>query len=81
MPFSSDAHSSCITPAQAATVTVRMIIGQNLDSKLVMSLALVLGVPHAGGSILASLGSFNQMWMSAQEYAEHGPGLIHRRCP
>jgi actin-like protein 6A len=35
----------------------------------------------AGGSILASLGSFQQMWMSKQEYDEHGPGLVHRKCP
>ena len=28
-----------------------------------------------GGSILASLGSFHEMWMSRQEYDEHGPGL------
>lgn len=34
-----------------------------------------------GGSILASLGSFQQMWMSKQEYDEHGAGLVHRKCP
>ena len=34
-----------------------------------------------GGSILASLGSFQQMWLSKQEYEEHGAGLIHKRCP
>lgn len=34
-----------------------------------------------GGSILASLGSFQQMWLSKAEYDEHGPSLIHRKCP
>ena len=34
-----------------------------------------------GGSILASLGSFQQMWMSKAEYEDHGKGLIHRRAP
>lgn len=34
-----------------------------------------------GGSILASLGSFQQMWMSKAEYEEHGPALIHRKSP
>eukprot|EP00743_Colponemidia_sp_Colp-15_P003099 GILK01003349.1.p1 GENE.GILK01003349.1~~GILK01003349.1.p1 ORF type:complete len:426 (-),score=47.17 GILK01003349.1:181-1458(-) len=34
-----------------------------------------------GGSILASLGSFQQMWMSKQEYAEHGATLVERKCP
>ena len=36
--------------------------------------------PWIGGSILASLGSFQQMWMSKAEYEEHGKGLIHRRA-
>ncbi|KAK9839463.1 hypothetical protein WJX81_003687 [Elliptochloris bilobata] len=34
-----------------------------------------------GGSILASLGSFQQMWMSKSEYDEHGAALIHRKAP
>ncbi|KAG6512741.1 actin-related protein 4-like [Zingiber officinale] len=34
-----------------------------------------------GGSILASLGSFQQMWFSKAEYEEHGVSYIQRRCP
>jgi actin-like protein 6A len=34
-----------------------------------------------GGSILASLGTFQQMWMSKAEYSEHGAGLIHKKAP
>ncbi|GBG64754.1 hypothetical protein CBR_g46712 [Chara braunii] len=34
-----------------------------------------------GGSILASLGSFQQMWMSKPEYEENGPSFVHRKCP
>jgi len=34
-----------------------------------------------GGSILGSLGSFQQMWMSKQEYDEHGKSLVERKCP
>ena len=34
-----------------------------------------------GGSILASLGSFQQLWMSKQEYEEQGASGIHRKCP
>ncbi|CAM6103996.1 unnamed protein product [Calypogeia fissa] len=34
-----------------------------------------------GGSILASLGSFQQMWLSKAEYEEHGPSYVHRKCP
>uniref|UniRef100_A0A6B2L4V3 Actin n=1 Tax=Arcella intermedia TaxID=1963864 RepID=A0A6B2L4V3_9EUKA len=34
-----------------------------------------------GGSILASLGSFHQMWMSKQEYDEVGKSLVNLKCP
>jgi len=34
-----------------------------------------------GGSILASLGSFQQCWMSKQEYEEKGAALIHLKAP
>ncbi|GAB2243694.1 hypothetical protein Droror1_Dr00023822 [Drosera rotundifolia] len=34
-----------------------------------------------GGSILASLGSFQQMWFSKAEYEEHGPTYVQRKCP
>jgi len=33
-----------------------------------------------GGSILASLGSFQQMWLSKSEYEEHGASYVHRKC-
>ncbi|KRT83902.1 hypothetical protein AMK59_4595, partial [Oryctes borbonicus] len=33
-----------------------------------------------GGSILASLTTFQQMWISKQEYEECGPVIVHRKC-
>lgn len=33
-----------------------------------------------GGSILASLGSFHQLWISRKEYEEHGAGIVEKRC-
>ena len=33
-----------------------------------------------GGSILASLSTFQQMWISKQEYDEGGPGIVHKKC-
>ncbi|KAJ3575876.1 hypothetical protein NP233_g818 [Leucocoprinus birnbaumii] len=32
-----------------------------------------------GGSILASLSTFQSMWCSKQEYDESGPGIVHRK--
>ncbi|KAK2568226.1 Actin-like protein 6A [Acropora cervicornis] len=37
--------------------------------------------PWIGGSILASLGSFQQMWISKQEYEDQGKGSVERKCP
>ncbi len=33
-----------------------------------------------GGSILASLSTFQQMWISKQEYDESGPSIVHRKA-
>ena len=33
-----------------------------------------------GGSILASLTTFQQMWISKEEYDEAGPTIVHRKC-
>jgi len=33
-----------------------------------------------GGSILASLSTFQEMWISKQEYDEAGAGIVHRKC-
>lgn len=33
-----------------------------------------------GGSILGSLTTFRQMWISADEYHESGPSIVHCKC-
>lgn len=33
-----------------------------------------------GGSILSSLSTFQQMWITKAEYDEEGPGVVHRKC-
>jgi len=33
-----------------------------------------------GGSILASLTTFQQMWIGKEEYEESGPSIVHRKC-
>ncbi|KAG2450176.1 hypothetical protein HYH02_000278 [Chlamydomonas schloesseri] len=33
-----------------------------------------------GGSVLASLASFASQWVTAEEYNEYGPGIVHRKC-
>jgi actin-related protein len=33
-----------------------------------------------GGSIMASLSTFQQMWITKEEYDESGPAIVHRKC-
>jgi len=33
-----------------------------------------------GGSILSSLSTFQQMWITKDEYDESGPSIVHRKC-
>jgi len=33
-----------------------------------------------GGSILSSLTTFQEMWITKDEYEESGPGIVHRKC-
>jgi len=33
-----------------------------------------------GGSILASLSNFVNMWITKEDYEEHGPIIVHRKC-
>ncbi len=33
-----------------------------------------------GGSFVATLPTFKDMWISQQEYDEYGPSMVHRKC-
>lgn len=33
-----------------------------------------------GGSILASLSTFQQMWITKREYDEQGPSIVQHKC-
>lgn len=33
-----------------------------------------------GGSILASLSTFGNTWITSEEYDEIGPQIVHRKC-
>ncbi|KAK9074994.1 hypothetical protein SSX86_003313 [Deinandra increscens subsp. villosa] len=33
-----------------------------------------------GGSLLASLSTFQQMWIFKDEYDEHGPSIVYKKC-
>ena len=33
-----------------------------------------------GGSIMSSLSTFQEMWISKDEYDDSGPSIVHRKC-
>lgn len=33
-----------------------------------------------GGSVLSSLGTFQNMWITSDEYQDAGPQIVHRKC-
>lgn len=35
---------------------------------------------YIGGACLASLSTFEEMWISREEYDETGPSIVHRKC-
>jgi len=37
--------------------------------------------PWLGGSILGSLGSFHEIYISKKEYEEFGPSIVEKKCP
>lgn len=34
----------------------------------------------SGGAVLANLSSFDSAWISQEEYEEHGPQIVFRKC-
>jgi actin-related protein len=38
-------------------------------------------LPWMGGSILGSLGTFHEMYITKAEYEEWGPAIVNRKCP
>merc|ERR1712088_1083880 len=59
-------HETTYNPIMKCDVDIR----KDLYANTVMS----------GGSTLASLSTFQQMWISKQEYDECGPSIVHRKC-
>mmetsp|Transcript_19440 Transcript_19440/g.36237 ORF Transcript_19440/g.36237 Transcript_19440/m.36237 type:complete len:502 (+) Transcript_19440:142-1647(+) len=58
------------------------MLPSHVKAKVVPSL-LPVERQHAawlGGSILGICGSFQQLWISREEYQDHGPGIHRQRC-
>ncbi|KAF5320743.1 hypothetical protein D9619_001206 [Psilocybe cf. subviscida] len=72
---------STMFPGMTARLTkeIRALAPPHLDVKIIAP----AGRKHSvwiGGSILASLSTFQSMWISRAEYDERGPLIVHQRC-
>lgn len=68
-----DRLNKCLSELTTQTLKVKLIAPQSSIERRFSG--------WLGGSILSSLGSFQQMWMSKLEYEEHGAELVERKCP
>ncbi|MFH4981545.1 hypothetical protein AB6A40_008254 [Gnathostoma spinigerum] len=54
-------------------------VPENLEIKVVAPPERKYSV-WIGGSILASLSTFEEMWIDVKEYNEFGPAIVHQKC-
>jgi actin-related protein len=81
---------SCLGPTEQAVPdvvrdSVEALIHQHTSGWRVKVLSPALNeravLPWIGGSILGSLGSFHEMWVTKAEYDEWGSAVVNRKCP
>jgi actin-related protein len=58
---------------------MRALAPQGMDIKVIAPPERKYSV-WIGGSILASLSTFEEMWVTKEEYDESGPTIVHRKC-
>merc|ERR1711874_234045 len=58
---------------------MKALAPQNMDIKVIAPPERKYSV-WIGGSILASLSTFEEMWVTKEEYDESGPTIVHRKC-
>ncbi|GBG80432.1 hypothetical protein CBR_g30897 [Chara braunii] len=68
-PGISDRMTKEITMAAPSTVKVKVVAPPERKYSV-----------WIGGSILASLSTFQQMWISKADFEESGPSIVHRKC-
>jgi actin-related protein len=59
----------CVTFAQS--FKLKVLQGGTLERRF---------ASFIGGSIMSSLGTFQQLWVSKAEYEDEGPSCVERRC-
>jgi actin-related protein len=81
---------SCIGPTEQAVPdnirdNVEALIHQHTPGWRVKVLTPAMNeravLSWIGGSILGSLGTFNEMWITKAEYEEWGSAIVNRKCP
>jgi len=65
--------------AERLTKEIKSLAPPNVKVKIVAPPERKYSV-WIGGSILSSLSTFQDMWITKEEYDESGPGIVHRKC-
>jgi len=61
------------------TKELKALAPTNMDVKIIAPPERKYSV-WIGGSILSSLSTFEEMWVTKEEYDESGPSIVHRKC-
>ena len=81
---------SCIGPTEQAVSdnirdNIEVLIHQHTPGWRVKVLSPSINeravLSWIGGSILGSLGTFHEMWITKAEYEEYGSAIVNRKCP
>lgn len=81
---------SCIGPTEQAVPdnirdNIEVLIHQHTPGWRVKVLSPSMNeravLSWIGGSILGSLGTFHEMWITKAEYEEYGSAIVNRKCP
>ena len=65
--------------AERLTREVSALVSNNFEVKVIAPPDRKFSA-WVGGSVLASLSTFQQMWVTRKEYDESGPAVVHRKC-
>ncbi|KAM9949885.1 hypothetical protein ACTFIT_011110 [Dictyostelium discoideum] len=65
--------------ASGRTTGIQVLISLITSIKIIAKLECKYSV-WIGGSISSSLSTFQQMWISKEEYDESGPSIVFRKC-
>jgi actin len=58
---------------------ISSLVSNNVKVKIIAPIERKYSI-WMGGSVLSTLATFQSSWISQEEFQEHGPSIVHRKC-